>query len=30
MDTVNYFERRHAVKSSISIGQFMVSVNIDG
>lgn len=30
MDTVNYFDRRHASKSSISFGQFMVSVNIDG
>jgi len=30
MDTVNYFDLRHAVKSSISFGQFMVSVNIDG
>lgn len=30
MDTVNCFDLRHAVKSSISFGQFMVSVNIDG
>lgn len=30
MDTVNTFDLRHAVKSSISFGQFMVSVNIDG
>lgn len=30
MDSVNYFDRRQAVKASISFGQFVVSVNIDG